>query len=101
MNKKPFIAIVMAALGISLGVPRSAAVQAASRPLAQLKWTRLHGRVAAIHPRARMLELVDPYGNVTAVSVDDNVQILRSYRVVGFETIRPADKIELRYLQGL
>ncbi len=93
------------AFWIAVALPvASAANERAADPntppvaVARLKWTKIRGHVKSINPTRKTLEISDLDGNITAVTVNKNVQILRSYRVVEFETLKPEDRVELRYV---
>lgn len=98
MNIKTWTLIVVLAGG-SAGVCAAAQAEPTlSKAVAQLHWTKLRGRVVSLYPKSHLILISDRDGNVTSINVDRNVQILRSYRVIDFQALRPQDKVELRYV---
>src|SRR5438067_771787 len=98
MNTKMWALIVVLAAGAGATCAAAQPDVNLSKAVAQLHWTKLRGRVVSLYPRSHLILISDRDGNVTSINVDRNVQILRSYRVIDFQALRPEDKVELRYV---
>ena len=68
------------------------------KAVAQLRWTKIRGRVVAVSPETHTLLITEQEANIILVNVDENVQILRFYRVVDFDALKVQDRVELRYV---
>jgi hypothetical protein len=95
MNRKILILCIFCLLS-----PLEAAGHVGHKPaagaVARVEWHKLAGLVEARDITARTLQIRDKNGNVSHITVDENVQIFRDWRLIALNDVNVEDHLILK-----